>query len=336
MLTTRATFGSLLLCSILLGIINAVDIPTRQAIIVDLVTQPEDAGNAIALNSLMVNGARLIGPSLAGVLIAAVGEGWCFLLNGLSYLAVVAALLAMRLPAHAVSASRMAVLTGVREGVRYTWAYAPIRAILLLLALASLLGMPYQVLMPVFATDILHGDAHTLGVLTAASGVGAIMGALYMASRASVVGLGRVLVVATSLFGLGLLGLAVVRSIAGTVLTLIGASGGMMVLTTASNTILQTLVDDDKRGRVMSLYTMVFMGMTPLGSLLAGSVATHLGAPPVVGCGGVCCLVGALIFARHLPALRALVWPLYVQRGLLPAATLQTQIAIDACLHVHH
>jgi MFS family permease len=213
------------------------------------------------------------------------------------------------------------VLAGVREGVRYAWGFAPIRAMLLLLSAASLLGAPYQVLMPLFAADVLHGDAHTLGILTAASGVGAIIGALYLASRRSVVGLGRILVLSAGCFGLSLAGFSLVRHVWGAVLALIGVSGGMMVLTTSSNILLQTIVEEAKRGRVMSLYTMTYMGMAPLGSFLAGSVATQIGAPPTVRLGGLCCLIGALVFARHLPTLREIVRPLYVTRGLMRDAT---------------
>jgi MFS family permease len=335
-LAEAATLGRILLCSVLLGMVNAVDIPTRQALIVDLVARPEDLGNAIALNSAMINGARFIGPVLAGLVIAVVGEGLCFLLNGLSYLAVLAALWAMRLPPRPVTSSRSPVLAEAYAGVRYAWDFVPIRAILLLVGLVSLLGLPYQVLMPVFATEVLHGEAHTLGMLTAASGVGAVIGALYMASRDSVLGLGHVLALSTGLFGLGLIGFSFTQQVGMAVLSLVVASGGMMVLTAASNTALQTLVEDDKRGRVMSLYTMAFMGMAPVGSLVAGSVATQIGAPLTVRLGGVCCLVGALLFARHLPVLRAIVRPIYANMGPIQAATLRTQTAIDAWLHVHH
>jgi MFS family permease len=230
----------------------------------------------------------------------------------------------------------MPVLAETATGVRYAWGCAPIRAILLLVGVVSLLGLPYQVLMPVFATEILHGNAHTLGMLTAASGMGAILGALYMASRDNVLGLGRVLAWSTGLFSLGLIGLSFTQQVMGAVLALVGASGGMMVLTTASNTALQTLVEDDKRGRVMSLYTMAFMGMAPVGSMVAGRVATQIGAPQTVQLGGVCCLVGALVFARHLPALRALVRPSYANMGLIHVAMLRTQTAIDTWLHAHH
>jgi predicted MFS family arabinose efflux permease len=310
--------------------------PTRQTLIMDLVDQPEDLSNALALNSTMTNGARLVGPTIAGLMIVSVGEGRCFLLNGLSYLAILAAIGAMRLPPRPAAPPRGPILVEAHAGVRYAWGFTPIRAILLLVSAANLLGMPYQVLLPVFATDILHGDAHTLGVLTAASGVGAIIGALYMASRDSVLGLGRVLVLSTSLFGLGLVGLSLARHDVVAMLALVVVSGGMMVLTTASNTILQTIVDEEHRGRVMSFYTMAFMGTAPLGSLVAGGMAAHIGAPQTVRIGGVGCLLGALVFARYLPALREIVRPIYTNLGLIHAATLKTQTAVESCLHGHH
>jgi MFS family permease len=331
-----ATLGQVVGFSVVLGVINAVDMPTRQALMVDLVDQQEDLSNALAFNSMLTNGARLVGPTIAGLLIVSVGEGRCFLLNGLSYLAMLAAVWAMRLPPRPVAPPRAPVLVEAHAGVRYAWSFTPIRAILLLVSAANLLGMPYQVLLPVFATDVLHGDAHTLGVLTAASGVGAILGALYMASRDSVLGLGRVLVLSTGLFGLGLVGLSWARHDLVAMLALVGASGGMMVLTTASNTVLQMLVDDEHRGRVMSFYTMAFLGTAPLGSLVAGAVAAQSGAPQAVRIGGVGCLLGALVFARYLPALREMVRPIYTNLGLIQAATLRTQTAIESSLHGHH
>jgi MFS family permease len=331
-----ATLGQIMGLSVLLGVINAIDMPTRQALVVELVDRHEDLSNALALNSVMTNGARLVGPTLAGLLIVSLGEGRCFLLNGLSYLAILAAVGAMRLPPHPAAPPSASLLAEASAGVRYAWGFAPIRAILLLVSAANGLGMPYQVLLPVFTTDVLHGDAHTLGVLTAASGVGAILGALYMASRDSVLGLGRVLVWSTGLFGLGLVGLSWARQEAVAILALVGASGGMLVLSTASNTVLQTIVAEDQRGRVMSFYTMAFLGTTPIGSLIAGSVATHLGAPQTVRMGGLGCLLGACVFARHLPALREMLRPLYTHLGLIQADTLRTQTAIDACLHGHH
>ena len=331
-----ATLWHMLLCSVLLGVINAVDIPARQALMGDLVDQPEDLSNALALNASINNGARLIGPALAGMVIVRLGEGICFLLNGLSYLAVLAALRAMRLPPHLTAPPRTPVLAEAHAGVRYAWGFTPVRAILLLLTVANLLGMPYQVLLPVFATDMLHGDAHTLGRLTAASGVGAILGALYLASRDSVLGFGRVLVLSTGLFSLGLVGLSYASHEGVAWLALIGTSGGMMVLSTASNTVLQTIVDEEKRGRILSLYTMVFMGTAPVGSLVAGSMATQLTAPQMVRIGGLCCLVGALVFARYLPLLREMIRPIYANLGLIQTATLQTQTTIEASLHTPH
>jgi predicted MFS family arabinose efflux permease len=316
--------------------INAVDMPARQTLIPDLVEQQEDVSNALALNASMINGARLVGSSLAGLLLVSVGEGLCFLLNGLSYLAVLVALWAMHLPPHPADPSQAPVLEEADTGVRYAWDCVPIRAILLLLSVANVLGMPYQVLMPVFATEVLHGDAHTLGMLTVASGVGAIIGALYLASRDSVVGFGRVLVWSTGLFGLGLIGLSFARYTAVAWLVLVGASGGMMVLTAASNTVLQTIVEDDKCGRVMSLYTSVFLGLAPVGSLVAGSVATYLGAPQTVRIGGVGCLLGAIVFARYLPTLRDMIQPIYAKMGLMQEGVLRTQRALDAYLHAHH
>jgi MFS family permease len=303
------TLWPLLLCSVLLGMVNAVDIPARQALVVDLVDHPEDLGNALALNAALTNGARLLGPAVAGVVIVRLGEGICFLLNGLSYLAVLMALGVMHLPPRPAAPPRTPLLAQAHAGVRYAWGYAPVRAILILLGIANLLGMPYQVLLPVFATDILHGNAYTLGRLTAASGVGAILGALYLASRDNAQGLSRMLVLSTVLFSLGLVGLSYARHEGAAWLALVAASGGMMALSTASNTVLQTIVDEDKRGRILSLYTMVFLGTAPLGSLVAGAVATRLTALQMVRIGGLCCLVGALVFAHYLPALVALVRP---------------------------
>ena len=346
-LAGRATLWHVLLCSVLLGLINAVDMPARQALVGELVEQPADLNNALALNASITNGARLIGPALAGLVIMRLGEGICFLLNGLSYLALLAAVRAMRLPPHPTAPGatasaqgealpRAPLLAEAHAGVRYAWGFTPVRAILLLLTVANLLGMPYQVLMPMFAMDMLHGDAHTLARLTAASGVGAILGALYLASRDSVVGFGRVLVLSTGLFGLGLVGLSYARHEGAAWLTLIAASGGMMVLSTTSNTALQTIVEEEKRGRILSLYSMVFMGTAPVGSLVAGIVATHLTAPRMVRIGGLCCLVGALVFARHLPALRAMVRPRSAHREILQDTTGREPTAMEVSLHAHH
>jgi len=335
-LAGRATLWHVLLCSVLLGMINALDMPARQALVGELVEQPADLSNALALNASITNGARLIGPALAGLVIMRLGEGICFLLNGLSYLALLAAVRAMRLPPRPTAPPRTPLLAEAHAGVRYAWGCTPVRAMLVLLTVANLLGMPYQVLLPVFATDMLHGDAHTLGRLTAACGVGAILGALSLASRDRVMGFGRVLVLSMGLFGLGLMGLSYASCEGVAWLTLITASGGMMILSTTSQTALQTIVEEEKRGRILSLYSMVFMGTAPVGSLVAGTVATHLTAPHMVRIGGLCCLVGALVFARHLPALRALVRPLSAHREILQDTTVREPTAMEASLHAHH
>jgi len=335
-LAGRATLWHVLLCSVLLGLINAVDMPARQELVGELVEQPADLSNALALNAAITNGARLIGPALAGLVIMRLGAGICFLLNGLSYLPLLAAVRAMRLPPHPTAPHRTPLLAEAHAGVRYAWGFTPARAILLLLTVANLLGMPYQVLLPVFATDMLHGDAHTLGRLSVASGVGAILGALYLASRDRIAGFGRVLVLSTSLFGLGLVGLSYASHEGVAWLTLIAASGGMMVLSTTSNTALQTIVEEEKRGRILSLYSMVFLGTAPVGSLVAGTVATHLTAPHMVRIGGLCCLVGALVFARHLPALRAMIRPRSAHREILQDTTGREPTAMEVSLHAHH
>lgn len=301
------------------GIINAFDTPARQAFVIEMVEDPADLSNAIALNSSMVNGARLIGPSVAGVLIAAAGEGWCFFIDGVSYLAVIGSLLAMRVVPRLRPARVKRVLQELAEGFDYAFGFAPIRAVLLLLALVSLMGMPYTVLMPIIAAQTLHGGPNTLGWLMSATGVGALAGAFYLASRRSVLGLGRVIVAATSLFGLSLIAFGLSRTLPLSLFLLLFVGAGFMVQMAASNTILQTIVREEMRGRVMAFYTMAFMGTAPFGSLLAGALASRIGAPETVMLGGAACLVGAAAFARKLPDLRTEVRPIYVERGILPA-----------------
>ncbi len=315
--------------SAILGVINAFEIPARQTFVVEMLESREDLPNAIALNSFLVNGARLVGPSLAGILIAWLGESLCFLLNGVSYIPVVAALLAMRLPARARSHKPARVWADLREGFKYGFGFAPIRAILLLLALVSLVGMPYAVLMPVFADQILHGGPHTLGFLMGATGVGAVLGALYLAARRSVVGLGGVIGRATLLFGAGLILFAGSRTY-WLSLVLLGMTGFvMMQQMAASNTILQTIADEDKRGRVMSLYTMAFMGMAPFGSLLAGGLAEWVGAPWTLVIGGAACIVAAAVFLVRLPALRAEVRPIYERKGIITTRAAAGEVASE-------
>jgi len=318
-LSGRATIPQILALSLLGGFITAVDVPARQSFMIEMVGRREDLPNAIALNSSLFNVARLVGPSIAGLLIGLLSEGTVFLLNGLSYVAVIAALLAIRVapqPRPAAHGARMWEHLG--EGFRYVARFAPTRAVLLLLAFVGLVAAPYSVLMPMFATDVLHGGAHTLGFLVGAIGLGALGGALFLARRKSVRGLGNVIAWNAGAFGASLVALAVARRewVACAVLAVSGF--GMMAQMAASNTILQTLVDPDKRGRVMSLYAAAMLGTTPLGSLVAGTLAGRIGAPLTVAIGGAACLVAALLFARALPALRAEVRPIYVRLGIIP------------------
>ena len=318
-LTGVINIWHVLALSLFQGVINAFDMPGRQSFVVEMVEKREDLPNAIALNSSMVNAARLLGPSIGGVIIAAVGEGWCFGIDAASYLAVIASLLLMRLTPRPRSASRGArVLPEMRAGFSYVAGSPPIRSILLLLALVSLVGMPYTVLMPVFASTILHGGPHTLGFLMAATGVGALLGAVFLANRRSVLGLGKIIPLMSAVFGAGLIGFSLSRTLWLSIPLLFVTGLGFMVQMAASNTLLQTLVDDDKRGRVMSFYTMAFMGTTPFGSLLAGILAQRIGAPQTLLLGGAGCLAAALWFALLLPNLREQVRPIYIRLGILP------------------
>ena len=317
-LTGTITVTHVLVLSALQGVINAFDTPARQAFVVDMVEDRADLPNAIALNSSMVNLARLVGPSVAGVLVALAGEGWCFLLDGFSYLAVIASLLMMRLaPAGPRPAGRR-VLVELGEGFRYAFGFAPIRSILLLLALISLMGMPYTVLMPIMAADVLHGGPRTLGFLMGATGVGALGGAVYLATRRSVLGLGRVIASAAALFGCGLIAFSLSRRIPLSMALMVVTGAGFVVQLASSNTILQTILREEMRGRVMAFYTMAFMGTAPFGSLLAGGLASHIGVPRTILLGGCACILGGVAFARQLPQLRELVRPIYIERGILP------------------
>lgn len=320
-LTHTVAVWHIVLLGTFLGLVSAFDVPARQAFVVEMIERREDLGNAIALNSSLVNAARLLGPSIAGVLIAAVGEGMCFLLNGISYIAVIAALLAMKISPPQTKPRNTHVWHELKEGFRYVFGFAPIRAIILLLGLVSLMGMPYTVLMPVFAKEILRGGPGVLGFLIGATGVGALAGAIYLASRKSVLGLEKIVALAAGAFGVGLIAFSRSR-VLGLSLSLMLLTGfGMMVQMASSNTLLQTMVDDDKRGRVMSFYAMAFMGVSPLGSLLAGSLADRVGAPDTILIGGVACILGSVIFSFRLPSWRESVRPIYIRLGILPAET---------------
>jgi len=316
-LTGWVTIWEVIVLSLFLGAINALDVPVRQSFIVDMVESGEDLSNAIALNSTMVNGARLIGPSVAGVLIAAVGEGMCFLLNGLSFIAVIAALLAMTVRHKEKPAQDQRIWRELKEGFSYAFGSLPIRALILLLAVISLMGMPYVVLMPIFADKILHGGPRTLGFLMGATGIGALFGALYLASRKNAVGLMKVVVFASGIFGAGLIILSFSRHLYFALFILVVIGFGMIIEMAATNTLLQTIVDEDKRGRIMSFYAMAFMGMVPFGSLLAGSLADAIGTPETIMLCGICCILGSLVFALKLPAIRKVSQPIYREKGLI-------------------
>jgi MFS family permease len=320
-LSKRITIHEILILSAFQGLINAFDMPGRQAFMVQMVEQRQDLGNAIAINSSMVNMARLVGPSLAGVVIAGFGEGYCFLIDGLSYFAVIASLALMQvkpLPGRGVAVSSMAAQ--LKEGWLYVSRFAPVRTILLLFALVSLMGIPYVVLMPIFAAQVLHGGPHTLGLLMGASGVGALISALSLAVRKTVLGLGRMIPIAALSFGTGLILFGLSRVLWLSMFMMLFTGFGMMQGMAASNTIIQTVVPEDRRGRVMSYYTMAFVGMAPFGSLLAGGLAHNLGAPHTVIITGTVVILGGLWFATRLKALRQEIRPIYQAMGILPAS----------------
>jgi len=307
----------IILLGFVLGIVNAFDMPARQALVNQMV-DAKDLSNAVALNSSMINAARIVGPGLAGVVVAKVGEGACFMINTVSYLAVIMALLAMKLPKKSdESARQFSIAHSLVEGLRYTLATVPIRDVLLLLGLVGFMGMPYMTLMPVFAAEIHKSGADALGLMLRAVGFGALIGALFLAQRATVLGLGRIIVIATLEFGLGLIVFTVSRVFWLSLVILMGVGFGWMVLIAASNTALQTLADNEMRGRVMSLFSMMLVGMAPFGSLLAGWLADRIGAPLVVATGGAFCAVAGVIFARELPRLRAAARPILVARGII-------------------
>jgi len=308
--------------SILSGIVNAFDMPARQALVYQLV-DAEDLPNAVALNSSIINAARIVGPGLAGVVIAELGEGVCFLINGLSYLAVIIALYAMDRPTgRSISPTHVSFAESLTEGLRYVAATAPIRDLLLLLGVVGVMGMPYITLMPVFAADIHKSGADALGMMMGAVGCGALIGALSLARRKSIIGLGRVIAITTLGFGVALVAFTVSQAFWLSLLFLGCVGITWMVVIAASNTVLQTLADDHMRGRVMSLFTTMLVGMAPFGSLLAGWLADHYGAPVVVAGGGTVCAIAALVFARQLPRLRAAAQPILLARGIIsPSAT---------------
>ncbi|HEV2462860.1 MAG TPA: MFS transporter [Acidobacteriaceae bacterium] len=318
-LTHLITIDEILVLSAFQGFINAFDMPGRQAFMSQMVEGREDLSNAIAINSSMVNLARLLGPSLAGIVIAATNEGWCFLIDGVSYIAVIISLALMRVHVGDVKRATASMVGQLREGWEYVSSFVPVRAILLLFALVSLMGMPYVVLMPIFAAKILHGGPHLLGFLMGAAGVGALASALSLVMRKSVRGLLKMLPISAAMFGAGLVcfGFSRVTWVSLALMVVVGF--GMLQGLTASNTIIQTLVPEDKRGRVMSYYTAAFVGMAPWGSLLAGALAHWIGAPRTVMLTGSCCIVGAALFTSRIKRIRAHMRPVYIELGIVPS-----------------
>ena len=333
-LSGHITVQLILALAVFQGIINAFDMPGRQAFMVQMVEDRADLGNAIAINSSMVNVARLIGPSLAGLVIAATNEGWCFLIDGVSYLAVIASLLMMKLNVTAMRRAATSTFHELKQGWSYVAGFVPIRTILLLFAAVSLMGMPFVVLMPIFAAKVLGGGPHTLGFLMGAMGVGALISALSLAARKSVRGLIRMIPIAAAVFGLGLIGFGVSHEFWLSMLMVMVAGMGLMQGMAASNTIIQTLISEEVRGRVMSYYTMAFVGMAPFGSLLAGTMAHAIPSTPLwivagpmlsgaqwtVMINGLVVVLGAMWFFTQLPALRRVVRPIYQELGIIPAA----------------
>jgi len=301
-LTHRVTVSEIFVLAVLLGVVNAFDLPGRQSFLVEMVGK-DDLMNAIALNSSMFNGARVVGPAIAGILVARIGEGWCFFANAVSYIAVIIGLLLMQVPPRSVRPIG-SPLAHVLEGFRFVRNTAPISDLLLLVGLVSLVAMPYTVLMPIFADRILHGGAQGLGILMGATGVGALLAALLLAARTGVYGLGRWVTLACAGFGLSLIAFALSRSFWFSAALLVPAGFCMMLQMSSSNTLIQSMVRDDLRGRVMSVYAMMLIGMAPFGALFAGALADRVGAPVTVIMGAVACLGGAAIFGLHLPKIR--------------------------------
>jgi MFS family permease len=317
-LTHVITLWEIIALAALQGVINAFDMPGRQSFLVQMVEDRSDLSNAIAINSSMANAARLIGPAIAGVVIAAVGEGWCFFIDGISYIAVIASLLMMRITPSQLHRHASTMLDQLREGWDYVRTFRPIRTILLAFALISLLGYPYAVLLPIFAAQILHGGAHTLGWLSAASGVGALTSAISLALRKTVIGLTRMIQIASATLGVALILFGFSHVLWLSILLMVFAGFGLIQTASVSNTIIQSLVPEDKRARVMGYYTMAFFGASPFGSLMAGALAHRIGAPHTVMVTGACCIVASLWYTSEMPKIRAVMKPIYQQMGLLP------------------
>src|SRR5215212_8191137 len=321
---------NLILLNVIAGTILAVDLTARQAFIVDMVGSGHDLPNAVALNAFVINGGRMLGPAIAGLLLTIVSPAICFYLNAASYIPVISALIGMEVKKPNVSPNDSSAVEDLMEGISYAVSFPPIWTVLVLVAVVSLAGLPYAVLMPILAAEVLHGNAHTLGWLMAAPGIGALIATIYLASRKSIYGAGPRIAVGAVVFGVGLMGLGLAGNLTLALVALAGIGLGMIVQLATCNTVLQTIVEDDKRGRVMSLYTMAFMGMAPFGSLICGAIAHRFGVQLTMLCGGIVCLAAAGLFAARIPALRPMVLPIYRRKGIIPqvAEGLQTASAL--------
>jgi len=332
-LTNNINVTVLIILNIILGISNAFDIPTRQSFVIQMVEHKEDLPNAIALNSSIVNGSRLIGPAVAGILVASLGEGICFLINAISFVFVIISLLLMKVgKEEKADHGNVSILKELKEGFHYSFGFLPIKSVILLLATVSLFGNPYLVLLPIFAKNILNGDATTLGYLNSAVGLGALGAALYLASRKSTLGLGKIIATTTFIFALSLISFSFSKTFPLSLIILLFCGFGMMMQTAGSNTILQTLSSDDMRGRVMGFYTVAFRGMAPFGSLWAGTFADNFGAPATVLISGTVCLGAGILFFKNLKIIRTAAKPVYQQKGLLPEAVKGVQVASNLSL----
>jgi MFS family permease len=316
-LSNRVTVASIIVLALALGVINSFDLPARQSFMVEMVGK-EDLMNAIALNSSMIQGSRVAGPAIAGLLVGWLGEGPCFLINGLSYIAVIAGLLTIRTSGDGKGQSEGSALADLREGFNYVRTTRPVRALLLLVAFVSIFGLPYTVLMPIFASEVLGGGPLALGGLLGAAGVGALAGALTLAARKSVRGLGRVVALSAAVFGSLLMLFSLSRSLFLSTALLFPVGFAVLLQMSASNTLVQTMVPDKMRGRLMSFYSMSLMGMAPFGSLLAGAVAARVGAPRTVLFGGASCLAAGLAFWIRLPSLSREAVPILIAQGAMP------------------
>ena len=309
---------NLVALNVFAGAILAIDLTARQAFIVDMVGSGHDLPNAVALNAFVINGGRMLGPAIAGLLLTVVSPAVCFYVNAISYIPVIAALVIMHVRKQSTPPSESSAVEDLMEGITYAAGFPPIWTILILVAIVSLGGLPYAVLMPIYAAEVLHGNAHTLGWLMAAPGIGALGATLYLASRKSIYGAGPRIAAGAILFGGGLIGVGLASNLGIGLAALACAGLGIIVQLATSNTILQTIVDDDKRGRVMSLYTTAFMGIAPFGSLIAGATAHQIGVRVTIAGGGLVCLLGGILFASQIPKLRPMVLPIYRRKGIIP------------------